>query len=139
MRAPRADTIAAVRALHREHGSFRKAADALDDGSVTFGTLSNIQNAFDGDGDLAHGISVILENRVRLALGLAPIGAETIESCPSCGEFHSLDDCLNEPGVLRMAQPKRPRVVSDASIDLYGLDAFSKKDLAAAFRNRVEV
>jgi hypothetical protein len=82
-----------------------------------------------------------MEIRLRHALKLPPIRHKTIESCPSCDEFHELSDCQNRKGELKIVEPRKSRknMVSMRAIDEWGLDAYSPSLLAFAIRNRQEV
>ena len=79
----------------RRTGSFRKLAQDLGFPSAFAGTLSDIWN-----GREKH-VSEATCNRVRVALGLAPIVTKRVPVCPLCGEVHQDTTFHCRPSAIR--------------------------------------
>ena len=114
------ETLAAVRKSIESAGSLRKAAKRL---GITPAALSDIVR------ERHDHVSLRTENKVRIALDLAPLPARIeVDPCPDCGGLHS-GRCHGKPVVLR---PIRRRIITrwaDAPVSV----------LAAAIRQRQTV
>ena len=114
-----AQTRSTARIFVREAGGLRKAAKRL---GVSAGALSDIVH---GRGD--H-VGVAGENRVRVALGLAPLVFHTVPACPDCGKVHT-GRCHGGEIVVRSLHRRPVSRVAD----------MRPAALAEAIRKRVEV
>jgi len=128
----RQDTIEALR--ERRNGqSLRQLAAEL---GIAPGVLSDALN------ERHEHVSLRAENRLRVALGLPPVGTYTAPFCPSCGGKHYLDDCRGKKGELAIVGPTEKIV----DVRLYRVAPRKRRitrwrdlpvhELAAAIRNR---
>ena len=114
------ETVSTARNFIQAHTSQRAAAKAL---GVPQPLLSDVLR---GRGD--H-VSAAQENRLRIALGLAPVARIEVDPCPDCGGCHT-GRCRNKPvAVCPVRKPKPASRWADAPTSM----------LAAAIRNRVEM
>lgn len=102
------DTIVAINSAIKSAGGLRKAAAHL---KVSAGTLSDIVNS------RHEHVSLRTENRVRAALGLAPVPARVeVDACPDCGGVH-VGRCHGRAVEVRPARrPKPVTRIADMSI-----------------------
>jgi len=77
----RPDTVQALR--RRRNTSLRKLAQELGFPSSFAATLSDVLRERHGN------VSLKTENRLRVALGLEPIGTYEVPACPDCGAVHT--------------------------------------------------
>ena len=87
-----------ARIFVQAHKSQRAAANAL---GVTQSMLSDVLRG------RADHISATQENRLRIALGLAPIARIEVEPCPDCGAVHT-GRCHGRAVEVRPVRKPRP-------------------------------
>lgn len=117
MRIATEHTALVVKSRLREAGSYSKLCVALG--------LSLSAKAMLSDAIRRNSMSLERENRLRVALGEAPLDDAT---CPSCGGNHPVD-CRGREGKARWQSSAKP----------VRLDALTATDLRNAIRFRKEL
>ncbi len=104
----RPDTIQTLK--ERKNGSLRELARELGFPPSFAATLSDVLR------ERHKNISLRTENRLRVALGLEPIGTYEVPACPDCGAIHTGRCNGKGPnGLLVVIDPQMERVVRKSS------------------------
>lgn len=102
------ETIAKLQQTIETSGGYRKAAKIL---GVSHAAVWNVAHARSQD------VSLRAENRLRAALGLAPVPARVeIDACPDCGGVHVGRCHGREVEVRPVRRPKPVTRIADMSI-----------------------